>query len=336
MRSCIPITRPEPRRTLRVWAAFAANLRCTLHLLVGIAALGIVVATVLAAHGALAATWSDLVVGRRLPLVLAAGCAPLVPSLTSGAWRSVLASCGASLDVRRTWACYGAGSLANTFLPVRVGDALRVELFSRGLDHPRPRWLACGVATSVGVAQSIALGLVLAVGSLTGPLPLWAAAPSLAVPAVIVTGGRLALLRRPNGRVACLATASRLSIAAWSRLLVWITASALARLAVIASILDVLAVPHPLATAVIAIAGLALGSSLSFAPGGVGLGSATMAIALGHAGQHESTAVAAAVAFHVVETGAALAFGITGWLQLELGKFTSRRRIAVPRALATS
>jgi uncharacterized membrane protein YbhN (UPF0104 family) len=286
------------------------------------------VAVVLAARGPVEAAWPQIADGRRLPLALAAVCAPLVPGLTAAAWRSVLASCGLPLDAREAWACYGAGSFANTFLPARMGDALRVELFSRRLRHARPRWLACGVASSVGIAQSVTLGLVLGVASIAGALPLWAAAPSLAFPAVILAGGRLALRRRRNGRVACLATASQLSAAAWFRLLLWISAGSLARLVVIASTLDTLAVRHPLATAVVATGGLALGNSIPFAPGGVGVAAATMALALGHTGLPGSTAAAAAVVFHALETGAGLAFGISGWLQLKVGALNGGRGIA--------
>lgn len=230
----------------------------------------------------------------------------------------MLASCGTPLEVRQAWWCYGAGSLANTFLPGRMGDALRIELFSHRLRHSRRRWLACGVATSIGMAQSAVLGLVLGLGSIAGALPLWAAAPSLAFPAVMLGGGRLALLRHPDGRVACLATASRLSPAAWTRLLAWISAGAIARLVVIDSVLDALAVPHPLSAAVIASGALALGSSLPLAPGGAGVAAATMAVALGQTGLHASTAVAAAIAVHAFETAAGLAFGISGWLALRL------------------
>lgn len=317
MGSLHPVSASELLRTRPVGDASAPALRSILHSVSGLAVVVVVVAaSVLGARGFVGATWHDLAGGRRLSLALAAACAPLVPCLTAAAWRSVLASCDVPLDARRAWACYGAGSLANTFLPARIGDALRIELFSRRIDHAQARWLACGVATSIGVAQSIALGFVLGLGSLAGALPLWAAAPTFAVPAVILTSGKLAMLRRPNGRIACLATSSRLSAAAWLRLLAWISSSALARLVVIASILNALSVPHPLGTAVVATAGLALGNSLPFAPAGAGFAAATMAVALGQSGLHAPTAMAAAVAFHALETGAGLAFGITGWLQL--------------------
>jgi hypothetical protein len=114
-----------------------------------------------AARDSLSSAWHELAGGRRFPLVLAAACEPLVPGLTAAAWRSVLAAHGALPDVRQAWWCYGAGSLANTLLPGRMGDALRIELFSRRLPHSRRRWLACGVATSMGLVQSVVLGLVL-------------------------------------------------------------------------------------------------------------------------------------------------------------------------------
>src|SRR5262249_52527325 len=150
-------------------------------------------AAVVVARGQLAAALHELGDARRLPLVLAGVCAPLVPALTAAAWRSVLASSGVPLGVCQSWGLYGAGSLANTFLPGRMGDAIRIELFSRRLCHEQRRWLACGVATSVGLAQSVVLGVVLALGSLAGALPLWTAAPALAVPALMLAGGRVAL-----------------------------------------------------------------------------------------------------------------------------------------------
>jgi uncharacterized membrane protein YbhN (UPF0104 family) len=110
----------------------------------------------------------------------------------------------------------------------------------------------------------------------------------------------------------------------------------MARLLVIASVLDALAVPHPVSTAVIASCGLALGNSLPVAPGGAGVAAAAMAVALGQTGLHASTAVAAAVAFHTFETAAGLAFGISGWLALGLVPSTGSRMrgLAAEPALA--
>jgi hypothetical protein len=221
-----------------------------------------------AARDSLSSAWHELAGGRRFPLVLAAACEPLVPGLTAAAWRSVLAAHGAPPDVRQAWWCYGAGSLANTLLPGRMGDALRIELFSRRLPHSRRPWLACGVATSIGLVRASS-----------------SASCSARRPRCL-----------PCRRVAALARSV-------GRLFACISASATARLVVIASVLDALAVPHPLSAAVIASGGLALGNDIPLAPGGAGLAAATMAVALGQTGLHASTAVAAAVAFHAFERG---------------------------------
>jgi hypothetical protein len=67
------------------------------------------------------------------------------------------------------------------------------------------------------------------------------------------------------------------------------------------------------------VGGLALGKSIPFAPGGAGVAAATMAVA---------------VAFHAFETGAGLAFGIGGWLQLKVGR-SPRIRVGLPTRAET-
>src|SRR5262245_32404064 len=131
-------------------------------------------AAALASRDAFAAAVQQFADQRLLPLVLAAFCAALVPGATAAAWRSVLASCCQPLTYREAWCGYGLGSLANTFLPGRLGDGIRIELFSRRVHHDRQRWLACGVSTTVGLGQSLVLGLVLSLGAAGGALPIWA------------------------------------------------------------------------------------------------------------------------------------------------------------------
>lgn len=262
---------------------------------------------------------------RGFPLLIAAVVAPLAPATTAAAWHSVLASRGLAVRRRDVWGCYGIGSVANTFVPGRAGDALRIELVARRLEHPQRRWLACGISASVGLAQSAVLGGVLAAGAFAGALPLWATVPALAVPLTAWGAGRLALRRGPRSRVACLAAPSTLSASAWGRLLCWIGASAVARIVAVAAVLAALAVPHPLPTAIVAICGLAAGHLLPFAPGFAGMAAATMTVALGRSGVPASTALAAAVSFHALETAAGLLFALGGWLAMR-----SRRTAALP------
>src|SRR3954471_24528065 len=47
------------------------------------------------------------------------------------AWRTALAASGARVSVGRGTACLGVGALVNTFAPARLGDVVKVALFSR-------------------------------------------------------------------------------------------------------------------------------------------------------------------------------------------------------------
>src|SRR5262245_28663159 len=308
---------PELLRALPPGGASVSFSRAARRWLLGAAIVaGCACATALAPRGALALAVGDFADQRRLPLVLAAFCAALVPGATAAAWRSVLTSCGQPLTFREAWCCYGLGSLANTFLPGRLGDGIRIELFSRRLRHEHQRWLACGVSATVGLGQSLVLGLVLSLGAVAGALPLWALVLAFALPAALWGGGRLALRRQPWDRAACLATASTLSMPAWGRLLGWLALGAAARLLLAAGVLEALAVPDPLLNAVLAIASRAAGNALPFAPGGAGIGSIAIAVGLERAGIDASTAIAAGFTFHALEICAALLFAATGWLAL--------------------
>jgi Lysylphosphatidylglycerol synthase TM region len=310
----------EPFRRLPTGKA-AGSSRLPFRSLAGTAlGIGFVAAAALLVRAQIAAAAGQLADEHGLPLLVAAMCAPLVPAATAGAWRSVLASRGISLTAAEAWGCYGLGSVANTFLPGRAGDVLRIELFSRRLSHGSCRWLACGVSTSVGLAQSTVFGVVIGAGSVLSALPIWAIVPSLALPTATWAAGRFALRRRPGERVACLATAATLSPLAWARVLGWVATAAAARLLLLVAMLEALQAPHPVAAAIVAACGLAVGNALPFAPGGAGVAAATMSVALGHSGLHASTAVAAAVSFHAFETAAGLLFGASGWLLLRLAE----------------
>jgi hypothetical protein len=287
--------------------------------------IGFTAASALVARAQLGAAATQLADEHGLPLVVAAICAPLVPAATAAGWRSVLASRGLSLTAAEAWGCYGLGSIANTFLPGRAGDALRIELFSRRLQHSSPRWLACGIATSVGLAQSLVFGIVLGVGSLLGALPIWTIAPSLVVPAATWAVARGALRRKPGDRIACLATAATLPLPAWARVIGWLATAAIARLFLVGAVLEALRVPDPVSVAIVAVCGLAVGNAVPFAPGCAGIAAAAMSVSLGDAGLHASTAVAAAVSFHAFETAAGLLFGASGWMLLRLAEPTPAR-----------
>lgn len=256
---------------------------------------------------------------RPLPLGIAVVCALLVPLLTAGAWRSALHSRREALSFRDAWGCYGAGSLANSVLPGGAGEAVRIESFARRLGNPRRRLLACGTSAAIALSQTLVLSVVLAAGVAAGALPLWALAPALGLPVAIAAARLVVARRQGDGRLRQAAAVVGFSSAAWARLLAWLVGSALLRLLAVAAVLDALAAPHPLTSAVVAIGARALGNAIPLAPGSVGLPAAAMAVGLHRAGVANATAVAAALSFHALETGAALMVGIAGFVLLRLG-----------------
>jgi uncharacterized membrane protein YbhN (UPF0104 family) len=268
-------------------------------------------------------------------LLLGCACSVLVPAATSAAWRSVLDSCGEQLTFREAWGCYGVGCLANTVLPGRMGEAVRVASFARRSSHRRSRWLACGVSATIGLGQSVVFAAVLTAGAVSGLFPVWAAALSLALPAGGVLAGALAVRRRGDGRIASLATAATLAPKAWARALGWVAVSGAGRLLTAVAVLQALSVPHPVAGAFVAIGARAVGGAVPFAPGGAGVGAAAMAIGLSRTGVDTGTALAVAVSFHTLETAASVLFGATGWLLLRLNRRVAERPLTLATAAAS-
>jgi uncharacterized membrane protein YbhN (UPF0104 family) len=125
---------------------------------------------------------AELAQERRLPLLMAAACAVAVPAATAAAWRTVLGRRGEALSFREAWGCYGTGCLANTVLPARLGEAVRIGSFARRSGGSDRRLRAVGAAAAIGLGQSLVFGLVITVGAASGVLPAWAAA-TLALPA---------------------------------------------------------------------------------------------------------------------------------------------------------
>jgi uncharacterized membrane protein YbhN (UPF0104 family) len=199
------------------------------------------------------------------------------------------------------------GCLANTVLPARLGEAVRIESFARRSAGSDRRLCAVGAAAAIGLGQSLVFGVVIALGAAGGFLPAWAAA-TLALP---VAATLVALRWRRSGRLARVGIAR----AAWLRSLGWIGASSVARLGTAAAVLAALSAHGPVGLAFVAIGARALGGAVPFVPGGA-VGAAAMAMGLDRAGLDPAAAAAAALSFHAIETAASLLFGGAGWLQL--------------------
>jgi hypothetical protein len=176
---------------------------------------------------------------------------------------------------------------------------VRVGLFARRLDHGNRTLVSAGACLAVAGARAAVYALLCAAGAAAGLLPGWLLAAPLA----------LAL-----AAVCCRSRLSRLGLTL--PLFAWVTLSALTRLAGAAAVLQALDVDNPLGSAFVGLTALAAASALPIAPGGVGLAGAGMAVALQQSGVSGSSAVAAAVAFHAVETLASVVFGSSGWVAL--------------------
>jgi len=262
------------------------------------------------------------------PLPLALAFVALLGALASsaGAWRCALRAAGGVVGRRATWGCYGLGSLANTVLPARVGEAVRVGLYASCIDRPDRRWLSAGACLTVAIARAAVWTLMCAVAAVAGLLPLWMAAAPLALLALL--GSAQLTLRGRGGRVSR-TVAGSVAPACCPRLLAWATVAAIARVAAAAEVLAALGVARPVHSAVVGLTALAAATVVPLAPGGAGVAGTGMVLALVGSGVPAATAIAAAVSFHAVETLATVVFGGTGFLaQRSIGRVPSPARKA--------
>jgi uncharacterized membrane protein YbhN (UPF0104 family) len=225
-------------------------------------------------------------------------CGLAVPVGTAAAWRSASGSLGRNTGMRATCRTYGLGSLANTFLPARAGDVLRLELFARQHAAPDARTFAASVAAAVAIGQSLVFAVLAALGAMFGAVPLWLAALCVVVPAALIVGWNT-FSRRPEGP---------LRLRAWSRIVAWIGLAAAGRTLTAATLLGAASVAHPWSGALIAVGSRALGGMLPLLPGGAGGTAAATAFGLTRAGVDVHTALAVAVSLHLVETASTILF----------------------------
>src|SRR5581483_12023500 len=90
----------------------------------------------------------------------------------AGSWRAAIRLCGGRTSLLDACARYGSGSLVNTFVPARAGDAVRLGLFRKLV--PDKSVLATGGAfTALGAARATVTGALVVAGALAGAVPLW-------------------------------------------------------------------------------------------------------------------------------------------------------------------
>jgi uncharacterized membrane protein YbhN (UPF0104 family) len=264
---------------------------------------------------------------------IAGGC--FLVSLIAGAneWRTTLQGCGAQLGTRGACTRYGVGSLVNTFAPMRLGDAVRVVLFSRTLPQDEGRALTTGGALgTIEVARAIVQALLVATAAAVGTLPLWPVAMLGGLASFLLATFYVLRRRHPWRRMERLLDASR-GLARSPRraaaLLGWTAAASVARVIAATAIATSLGAPWSFETGLIITVAIDTATIVPLMPGNLGVASGAFALALHSTGVPLSTAVAAGLSFHAVEAATSIAFGAAGALALARFPTPAARRLVL-------
>lgn len=255
---------------------------------------------------------------------------------SAGSWEAAVRLCGGRIGALDANARYGLGSLVNTFVPGRVGDALRFALYSRSVDGEARLWKTGGAFAAIGVARAVAMAALVAGGVAIGALPLW---PLLLLGGFVAIGAAVAWRSR-NGRarthVAHLLDAFRelgRDPRAGLRIMGWIAFATVGRVAATAAVAAALGVHAPLAAALIIIPALSVATMVPVTPGNVGVTSGAVVLALQAHGIGETDALSVGIAFHAIETAVSLLYGVGA--PLLAGAGTHRRLTIAATATAS-
>jgi uncharacterized membrane protein YbhN (UPF0104 family) len=257
----------------------------------------------------------------------------------AGSWRSAIGLCGGRLGLTDAAARYGAGSLVNTFVPARAGDAVRLGLFSQTLDQHGRIWRASGSFAALGAARIPILGALVIAGAATGALPLWPVFVALALLTAVAATGALARRSEARSRIAHVLDAFRTlgrEPRAGIRLVGWIGLSLAGRIAAATAIGASLGIGRPVAAALVIVPALELSGLFPLTPGNLGIASGTVAMAFRANGVSFTNGLAAGIAFHAVETAVGIAFGLGSVLWLAPYPTAGIRRVALLAATASA
>ncbi len=251
---------------------------------------------------------------------------------SASAWRAAVGLCGGRMSRSDATARYGVGSLVNSLSPVRIGEAIRLALFARSLEGGDRAWRMGGVFAAITALRSLVFAVVVVIGAATGALPLW---PVLLLGGLVAAAGVAAFVardRRPRSRVAHLLDAFRevgRSPREAVRIGGWIVAGTACRFAAAIAIAAALGVDSPVSAALIIVPTLDLAGLIPLS-GNLGITSGAVVMALQAHGVGLGQALATGLAFHAVETGAGLLFGVASALLLtHFESPVARRRMLV-------
>jgi uncharacterized membrane protein YbhN (UPF0104 family) len=245
----------------------------------------------------------------------------------AAAWRSAMGLCGGRLSLTEACARYGVGSLVNTFVPFRAGDAVRIGLFARVLPTEKRLWTTGGAFAALAATRGVVLGVLVLAGAAAGVIPLW---PLLVAAGLAALGlGAAFLARRTPAHLLDAFRELGRNRRAALRLVAWVALSTLGRVVSASAIAAALGFPHPLAAALVVILALDVASLLPVTPGNVGITSAAIAMALEAHGASFTAGLAAGIAFHAIETAVGLMFGIASLVWLAPYPSPGARRAAL-------
>ena len=256
----------------------------------------------------------------------------------AGSWLSAIRLCGGRLSVGDACARYGAGSLVNTFVPARAGDALRILLFSRALPSRTRLWTTGGAFAALGIARLAVLAGFVVAGALAGALPLWAPLAVLGLVAAAVALTLRARSSQAGGRLSHLLDAFRAlrrEPHAALRLVAWIALSTAGRLTAATAVGAAMEIHRPLVAALVIVPALDVAGLLPLTPANVGVTSGAVAVAFRAHGISFAHGLAAGIAFHAVETTVGILFGLTSVVWLAPYPSPAARRLALVAVAAS-
>jgi uncharacterized membrane protein YbhN (UPF0104 family) len=225
----------------------------------------------------------------------------------AGSWCCAVRLAGGETSLIDSCARYGAGSLVNTFVPFRAGDAVRIALFSRCVPHARRVRATTGAFAAIGAARAVVLTALVAAGALAGAIPLW---PLAVLAGLVALAAAAAYFARGHEAGHFLDAFKALDARSAPRLVAWMAASTVCRYFAAAAVCASLGIREAFAAAIIILPALDLAGLFPVTPGNVGLTSGAIAVALEAHGIAFHSGLAAGIAFHAVETGVGLLFGI--------------------------
>jgi len=253
---------------------------------------------------------------------------------SAGCWRAAIGLCGGRTSLADATARYGAGSLVNTFVPARAGDAVRLGLFSRLIPGEARLWTtgsAFGVVAMVRAA--VGSGLVIA-GAAFGVVPIW---PLLVVVALVAAGIVLAIrARRSHAHLLDAFRAVGEHPAAVLRLAAWVGLSVAARFAGATAVAAAVGIGRPAVAALLILPVLDVSGLVPLTPGNLGVASAAIAIAFRAHGVSFDHGLAAGITFQALETAVGLAIGLGSVLWLAPYATPGVRRLVLLSSAVTA